>query len=336
MAAYSDYISCFNFSSLLPTLHCSRMIPYVNRTVVVEKEPSKPYTIRRVSSSNTVTTTFTLAHTTGPDLYCFEKLRLTPSEQFKRGGAWHRSTQRVVDGFEAIFAFQINNAARLCKTVRALVTGTLLYERCMLTGSDGLAFVLRGGGPPTALGGGGALGLDEEDAAGEGAALVEVVRRGQRERGLAHARGADEREEALGVGAVLAARGGDELLPLDLPPDELEGEEGGEVVHRVLVRRVVDEAALRQPAAERHGVVRAGGKMVNSADFLDDGFSMPIIHCIFCEMMADMVTKVVDRDKWLLHMLQRYRSFGLGWRPRPVDFLRPAASHRHAINLLAG
>jgi hypothetical protein len=103
------------------------------------------------------TTKFTLAHTLQPDNYCFEKLRLTPSEQFKRGGAWHRATQRVVDGFEAIFAFQITDAARLCKTVRALVTGTLLYERCALTGSDGFAFALRGGGQPTALGGGGGL-----------------------------------------------------------------------------------------------------------------------------------------------------------------------------------
>ena len=103
------------------------------------------------------TTTLTLAHTAQPDRYCFEKLRLTPPEQFKRGGAWYRAAQRVVDGFELIFVFQITDAARLCKTVRALVTGTLLYERCMLSGSDGLAFVLRGGGPPTALGGGGGL-----------------------------------------------------------------------------------------------------------------------------------------------------------------------------------
>ena len=133
------------------------MLRYINRTVEVIFEPVKPFTIERVSANDMYTTKFTLAHTVQPDNYCFEKLRLTPSEQFKRGGAWHRATQRVVDGFEAIFTFQITDAARLCKTVRALTTSTLLYERCMHTGSDGLAFVLRGGGPPTALGGGGGL-----------------------------------------------------------------------------------------------------------------------------------------------------------------------------------
>ena len=157
LASYTDGLSCFNFSFPFSQLHCAPMIPYINRTVEVVYTPPKPFVLERISATDVFTTKFTLAHTTQPDNYCFEKLRLTPPDQFKRGGAWHRATQRVVDGFEAIFAFQITDAARLCKTVRALVTGTLLYERCMHTGSDGFAFVLRGGGPPTALGGGGGL-----------------------------------------------------------------------------------------------------------------------------------------------------------------------------------
>ena len=157
VASYTDELSCFNFSHPFQQLHCAALIPYINRTVELVVAPPKPFTIERISATDFHTTKYTLAHTAQPDQYCFEKLRLTPSEQFQRGAAWHRATQRVVDGFEAIFAFQIDNAARLCKTVRALVTGVLLYERCQLTGSDGLALVLRGGGPAAALGGGGSL-----------------------------------------------------------------------------------------------------------------------------------------------------------------------------------
>ena len=131
------------------------MIAFVNRTVELAVAPPEPFTIERLSATDMYTTKYSLAHTRQPDGYCFEKLRLTPSEQFKRGAAWHRATQRIVDGFEMFLSFQIDNAARLCKTVRALVTGTLLYERCSHTGSDGLALLLRGGPTPTALGGGG-------------------------------------------------------------------------------------------------------------------------------------------------------------------------------------
>ena len=50
-------------------------------------------------------------------------------------------------------------AAQLCKTVRALVTDVLLFEKCIQTGSDGLAFVLRADAPAAAVGrGGGSLG----------------------------------------------------------------------------------------------------------------------------------------------------------------------------------
>ena len=64
-----------------------------------------------------------------------------------------------MDGFETIFAFQLGNAAQLCKKVKELVFGVTLYEHCALTGSDGFALVLRGGDEVAALGrGGGSLG----------------------------------------------------------------------------------------------------------------------------------------------------------------------------------
>ena len=64
-----------------------------------------------------------------------------------------------MDGFETIFAFQLDNAAQLCKKVKELVFGVTLYEHCALTGSDGFALVLRGGDEVAALGrGGGSLG----------------------------------------------------------------------------------------------------------------------------------------------------------------------------------
>ena len=156
LAAYTDGLSCFNFSQPFPELHCAQLIPYVNRTVEMVVTPPKPFTIERLSASDMYTTRYTLAHTLQPDGYCFEKLRLTPAEQFRRGAAWHRATQRVVDGFEILLSFSVDNAALLCKTVRTLVTGVLLYEQCVRSGSDGLALLLRNSdGPPTALGGGG-------------------------------------------------------------------------------------------------------------------------------------------------------------------------------------
>ena len=76
----------------------------------------------------------------------------------------------------------------------------------------------------------------------EGAPLVQVVGGRERERGLAQALGADEREQPL----LLADGGGDELLPLELPPDELQREEGRQVVDRILRRKGcgVDEREL--------------------------------------------------------------------------------------------
>lgn len=160
VAAYVDGgISCFRFGTIAPGLNCGEMFRYVNETVEVVQEVTKPFTIQHVSATDVTATAYTLAHTLQRDAYCFEKLRLTPSEQHRRGAAWHQRTQRVVDGFETLFTIQITNEARLCKSVRALVSKTLLYERCAYTGSDGLALVLRGGGAPAALGrGGGSLG----------------------------------------------------------------------------------------------------------------------------------------------------------------------------------
>jgi len=159
LAAYTDTLSCFNFSQPFPQLHCAAMLPYVNRTVPPAPPPPKPFTIRRMTVSDVFTTTFSLAHTIQTDGYCFEKLRLTAPEQFQRGAAWYRSRQRVAEGFEALFTFQIDSASQLCKTVRTLVTGIFVFERCVQAGSDGLAFVLRADAPAAAIGrGGGSLG----------------------------------------------------------------------------------------------------------------------------------------------------------------------------------
>ena len=159
VAAYTAGLSCFNFTQPLSPLYCNALLPFVNRTVELVTEEPKSFSVSKMTSTDLFTTTTSLTHTLRVDGYCFEKLRLTPSEQFRRGAAWHRSRQRVVDGFEVIFSFQLDNGARMCKTVRALVTGTLLYERCQLTPSDGIAFVIRADGAPSALGrGGGSLG----------------------------------------------------------------------------------------------------------------------------------------------------------------------------------
>ena len=92
--------------------------------------PVRPQTITRVSSTDTYTTSYVLQHTRQSDAYCFEKLRLTPADQFARGAAWHRQQQRLLDGFETIFSFQLSNAAQLCKKVKEVVYGVTLYEHC--------------------------------------------------------------------------------------------------------------------------------------------------------------------------------------------------------------
>ena len=159
LAAYTDGFSCFNFSAPIPELHCGAMVPYVNRSVAIAAAPPKPFTIRRVRSSDTYTTEYTLAHTQQRDRYCIEKLRVAPAEQFQRGAGWHRDAQRIADGFETTFAIQMPNAARLCKRVKTLTTQTIMYEQCAHTAADGIALVLRGGEAPAALGrGGGQLG----------------------------------------------------------------------------------------------------------------------------------------------------------------------------------
>ena len=107
LAAYTDGLSCFNFSQPFPELHCAALLPYINRTVEQVIMPPKPFTIEQLSATDVYTTRYTLSHTLQPDGYCFEKLRLTPAEQFRRGAAWHRATQRLVDGFEILLTFQV-------------------------------------------------------------------------------------------------------------------------------------------------------------------------------------------------------------------------------------
>ena len=90
-------------------------------------------------------------------------------------------------------------------------------------------------------GGGGARDGDEEDAARKEAALVQVVGRGEGERGLAHARRADEREQPL----LLTDGGRDELLHLGLAAHVLQREESGKVM-RARRRAEVTQRALGQ------------------------------------------------------------------------------------------
>ncbi len=81
LAAYTDGLSCFNFTQPFPQLHCAPLVPYVNRTVEMVITPPTPFTIERLSATDMYTTRYTLSHTLQPDGYCFEKLRLTPAEQ---------------------------------------------------------------------------------------------------------------------------------------------------------------------------------------------------------------------------------------------------------------
>ena len=125
------------------------MVPYVNRSVAIAAAPPKPFTIRRVRSSDTYTTEYTLAHTQQRDRYRFETC-VAPAEQFQRGAGWHRDAQRIADGFETTFAIQMPTP-RGCEAREDLDHETIMYEQCAHTAADGIALVLRGGEAPAAL-----------------------------------------------------------------------------------------------------------------------------------------------------------------------------------------
>ena len=115
-------ISCVDWWQPLPDLHCRPMLKYVNRSVGISVAPPKPYTLTRMAVSDTFTTTFTLGHTTQTDGYCFEKLRLTPPEQFRRGAAWYRSRQRVVDGFKKVLCDLLIRCTQKARPAAEVVT----------------------------------------------------------------------------------------------------------------------------------------------------------------------------------------------------------------------
>ena len=125
LAAYTDGLSCFNFSAPIPELHCGAMVRYVNRSVAIAAAPPKPFTIRRVRSSDTYTPEYTLAHTQQRDRYCFEKLRVAPASSSSAAPAGTATAD--ADGFETTFAIQMPNAAR--QGGEDLTTQTIMYEQ---------------------------------------------------------------------------------------------------------------------------------------------------------------------------------------------------------------
>ena len=62
------------------------MPPPSARQVPVVFVPTRPRTVTRVSSTDVHTTSYVLQHPRQRDAYCYEKLRLTPPDQFARGG----------------------------------------------------------------------------------------------------------------------------------------------------------------------------------------------------------------------------------------------------------
>jgi hypothetical protein len=64
-------------------------------------------------------------------------LRLTPAETNRAGSFWFIERQPVMRGFETEFSFQLSERSRNCKTT------TVIAERCMPNGGDGLAFVVQ-------------------------------------------------------------------------------------------------------------------------------------------------------------------------------------------------
>lgn len=64
-------------------------------------------------------------------------LRLTPAQMNRAGSVWYRERQPVLRGFETEFSFQLSERSRNCKTT------TVIAERCMPNGGDGLAFVVQ-------------------------------------------------------------------------------------------------------------------------------------------------------------------------------------------------
>jgi hypothetical protein len=75
---------------------------------------------------------------------CDVRVRLTPSEPFKKASMWYRQGIEVYSGFECGFRFHMSDLSRRCNYVRDRNFGTKQYKSCRVHGGDGFAFVVHG------------------------------------------------------------------------------------------------------------------------------------------------------------------------------------------------
>jgi len=95
-------------------------------------------------------------YSTTPSGTCDLRLRLTPSQPFKRGAVWRQQEDSVVRGFSTEFTWQIGEHSRDCVTVKDAAFDGNLYSSCAVRGADGFAWVLHSDPNRTsALGAGG-------------------------------------------------------------------------------------------------------------------------------------------------------------------------------------
>jgi hypothetical protein len=73
---------------------------------------------------------------------CAIRLRLTPSQPFKRGAVWRHEPGLVLKGFDTEFTWQVGDHSRICHNVKDAAFDGNLYSSCAVHGGDGFAFVV--------------------------------------------------------------------------------------------------------------------------------------------------------------------------------------------------
>ena len=79
----------------------------------------------------------------------YKAMRVIDDTKNATGAFWHRQRQEVTRGFNVTFKFMVTQATQTCDFVQS-VSGafvqsihTTMYEKCVTTGGDGFAFVIR-------------------------------------------------------------------------------------------------------------------------------------------------------------------------------------------------
>lgn len=141
---YNEKMGTADYSEDKPLSVYSRKTDSFSKEVSVTDDPKVSKNVSRDTASFGHRDDFHKGYETSVKGKCPIRVRLTPSEPFKRGAVWHKIAAEVTSGFQSEFSFQISDATRSCTMVKDNSFGTKSYESCRVHGGDGFAFVIHG------------------------------------------------------------------------------------------------------------------------------------------------------------------------------------------------